>query len=314
MSLSTSSSELKVIVAIMLVFSAVEFGLRAMEDKLSLDLTHINAIPSIVEDLDRQPAPHIVFLGNSLTRVSVQTKVITEVWPAAPSMTRIHPDATTLLDWHYIYQRYLGKAQHHPNLIVVSFVGSQLDDNQALHIDRLGAHFAGFQFAREAFEHDVRETGDRVEFLLAGAFCTMANRERVKDRVLASIPGYMELAKAVNRSIRAKTDKPVIQSGARSYTRLLRFLAAARARGDKVLFVAIPLPTSYRIAEELRAAIREGGANLIDMQSVEPLTGSDFPDGYHMSDEAAPRFSRSLGRAMAENKFVQAILRVGTEH
>lgn len=314
MSLYTSSSELKVTAAIVLVLSAVELGMRAIDDKLSLDLKHINAIPSSVAELDRQPAPHIVFLGNSLTRVSILLKVITEVWPAAPSMARIHPDDTTLLDWHYIYQRYLGQAQSHPNLIVVSFVGSQLDDNQALHLDRLGAHFAGFQFAREAFKHDVRETGDRVEFMLASVFHAMANRERVQDRVLASIPGYKELAKAINRSVRAKADKPAPQSGARSYTRLLRFLAAASACGDKVLFVAIPLPSSYKIADELRAAIRDGGANLIDMQGVEPLTGSDFPDGYHMSEEAAPRFTRSLGRVMTENKFVQAALRVGIEH
>lgn len=302
------------IVAIVLVFGAVELGMRVMEDKLSLDLKHINVIPSIVEDLDRQPAPHIVFLGNSLTRVSVQTKVIMEVWPEAPSMARIHPDDTTLLDWHYVYQRYLGKAQLRPNLIVVSFVRSQLDDHQELHIDRLGSHFAGFQFVREVFKHDVRETGDRMEFLLAGLFCTMANRERVQDRVLASIPGYKELAKAINRSVRAKTDKPVTPSGAHSHTRLQRFLAAARAHGDKLLFVAIPLPISYRIAEELRAAIQEGGASLIDMQDVEPLTSRDFPDGYHLSEEAAPRFSRALGRAMAENEFVQAALRGSTAH
>jgi hypothetical protein len=314
MSLSTSSFELKVIVAIVLVFSAVELGMRAIEDKLSLDLRHINAIPSSVAELDRQPASHIVFLGNSLTRVSILPKVITEVWPAAPSMARIHPDDTTLLDWHYVYQRYLGQAHLHPNLIVVSFVQSQLDDNQALHIDRLGAHFAGFQFAREAFKHDVRETGDRMEFMLAGAFHTMANRERVQDRVLASIPGYKELAKAINRSVRAKADKPAPHSGARPYTRLLRFLAAARACGDKVLFVAIPLPRSYKIADELRAAIREGGGNLIDMQGVEPLRGQDFPDGYHMSDEAAPQFSRSLGRTMAENEFVQQALYRGSQY
>lgn len=310
MNLYTFSSEMKMIVAIVLVFSAVELGMCAMKDKLSLDLKHINAIPSIVADLDRQPVPHIVFLGNSLTRVSVQTKDIAEVWPAAPSMARIHPDDTTLLDWHYVYQRNFGKALLRQNLIVVSFVRSQLDDNQELHIDRLGSHFAGFQHVREAFKHDVLETGDRMEFLLAGLFCAMANRERVQNRVLASIPGYMEFAKAINRSVRAKT---VIPSGARSYTRLQRFLTAVRARGDKVLFVAIPLPSSYRIADELRAAIREGGANLIDMQGVEPLTGRDFPDGYHLSEEGATRFSRSLGRAMAENEFVQVALRGGTE-
>jgi len=314
MSLSTSSSELKVIAAIVLIFSAVELGMRAIEDKLSLDLKHINAIPSIMAEIDRHAAPHIMFLGNSLTRVSIQTKVIERVWPTAPSMARIHPDDTTLLDWHYVYQRYLGKAKLHPNLIVVTFVRAQLDDNEELHVDRLGSHFAGLEFAYEAFQHDVLETGDRIEFMLAGVFRAMANRERVQDRVLAFIPGYRELAKAVNHSVRARSDKPAIHQGARSYSRLLRFLAAAHACGDKVLFVAAPLPSSYKIAEELRNAIREGGSNLIDMQGVEPLTGQDFPDGYHLSEKAAPRFSRALGRAMAENEFVQAALRGRTEH
>lgn len=298
------------IAAVALVFGAVELGMRAIEDKLSSDVKHIHAIPSIVSVLNRQPPPHVVFLGNSLTRVSIRTEAIAQAWPAAPSMARIHPDDTTLLDWHYVYQRYLGQAKLRPNLIVVSFVRSQLDDNQELHVDRLGSHFAGFQFAREALERDVRETGDRIEFLLAGTFRTMANRERVQSRVLASVPGYIELANVINHSVRAKAGKPA-QSGSYSYTRLHRFLAATRKRGDKVLFVAVPLPHSYKIADELRATIREGGANLIDMQGVEPLTGQDFPDGYHLSENAAPRFSHALGRAMAENAFVQAALHDG---
>ncbi|MDH4079440.1 MAG: hypothetical protein OEU68_06455 [Nitrospira sp.] len=314
MNLFTSSSELKVIAAVVLVFGAVELGIRAIEDKLSIDVKHIHAIPSIIAGLDRQPAPHVVFLGNSLTRTSIRTEAIEEVWPAAPSMVRIHPDDTTLLDWYYTYQRYLGKAKPRPNLIVVSFVRSQLDDNQELHVDRLGSHFAGFQFACEAFEHDVRETGDRIEFMLAGAFRAMANRERVQYRILASVPGYKELANAVNRGVRVKEGKLASQSGVPSYTRLHRFLAAAGARGDRVLFVAIPLPRPYKVAGELRDAIQEGGANLIDMQGVEPLTRQDFPDGYHLSEEAAPRFSRALGRAMMENEFVQAALRGGAKH
>jgi len=303
-----------VIATAVLVFGAVELGIRAIEDKLSIDVKHIHAIPSIVAGLDRQPAPHVVFLGNSLTRASIHTEAIAEVWPAAPSMARIHPDDTTLLDWHYIYQRYVATMKPRTNLIVVSFVRWQLDDNQELHVDRLGSHFAGFQFAREAFEHDVREMGDRIEFMLAGTFRAMANRERVQYRILASVPGYKELANSVNHGVRAKAGTPANQSGAPSYTRMHRFLAAARARGDKVLFVAIPLPHSYEITDELRTAIREGGANLIDMQGVEPLIGQDFPDGYHLSEEAAPRLSRALGRAMMENEFVQAALHGGAKH
>jgi hypothetical protein len=189
-----------------------------------------------------------------------------------------------------------------------------LDDNEELHVDRLGSYFAGFQFAREAFEQDVRKAGDRMEFVLAGIFRLMANRERVQYRVLALVPGYRELAKAVNESVRVKFQKPAARHGMGSYVRLLRFLAAAHACGDKVLFIAAPLPSSYKIADELRDAIREGGSNLIDMQGVEPFTDQDFPDGYHLSEKAAPRFSRALGRAMAENAFVQTVLHRKTEH
>lgn len=308
MSLSTSSSELKVIAAVALVFGAVELGIRAMEDNLSIDVKHIHAIPSIVANLDKQPAPHVVFLGNSLTRESIDTEAIAEVWPEAPRMTRIHPDDTTLLDWHYIYQRYLSKTKPRSNLIVVSFVRSQLEDNQELHIDRLGSHFAGFQFAREVFEYDVCNTGDRIEFMLAGAFRAMANRERVQYRVLTLVPGYKELADTINDSIRTRTSKPADQSRTPSYTLLRRFLSVAHSRGDRVLFVAIPLPRPYTIAHELRSTIQEGRATLIDMQGVESLTSQDFPDRYHLSEEAAPRFSRALGRVMASNEFVQAAL------
>jgi len=314
MSLFTFSSELKVIAAVALVFGAVELGIRGIEADLSIDMKHIHAIPSIVESLDRQPAPHMVFLGNSLTRVSIQPEAIEEVWPTAPSMARIYPDDTTLLDWHYVYQRYLGKVKSGPNLIVVSFVRSQLDDSQELHIDRLGSHFAGFQFARELFEHDVHKLGDRMEFMLAGVFRTMANRERVQYRVLASIPGYKELADAVNYRVRAKASETASPSRGPFYTRLHRFLSTVRTRGDKVLFVAIPLPRPYKVAPELRDTIRRGGGDLIDMQGAEPFTGQDFPDGYHLSEAAAPRFSRALGRAMARNEFTQAALYGHVEH
>jgi hypothetical protein len=223
-------------------------------------------------------------------------------------MARIYPDDTTLLDWYYIYQRYLGKVKSEPSLTVVSFVLSQLEDDQEVHVGRLGSHFAGFQFAAEVFECDVFETGDRIEFMLAGAFRAMANRERVQYRVLAAIPGYKELAEVVNFGVRAKVSKSAGRPEAPSYTRLRRFLASARVRGDKVLFVAIPQPRTYKIAGELHEAIRGGGAKLIDMQGVEPLTGQDFSDGYHISEEAAPRFSRALGRVMAHDPFVQAAL------
>jgi hypothetical protein len=36
------------------------------------------------------------------------------------------------------------------------------------------------------------------------------------------------------------------------------------------------------------------GADLIDMRRFDRLAPGDFPDGYHMSPEAAARFSQAL--------------------
>lgn len=294
------------IAAVLLVLGAVELGLRVSEDKLSLDVKHLQAIPSIVARLSREPSPRVLFLGNSLTRASISIPAVGEAWADPPSMARIHPDDTTLLDWHYIYQRYLEGVTPQPELIAVSFALTQLDDNQELHAARLGSHFAGFGFVREAFTHDVLETGDRAEFLLASAFRLMAYRERVQARVLAAIPGYKQLARDVNRGVRAKPATGL--RAAKAYSRLRRFLEAVRGHGARAVFIAIPLPGAYTIPEELRTAVREGGAALIDMQGVEPLSRPDFPDGYHLSPEASVRFSRALGRELAASAFVAEAL------
>lgn len=307
MSSSISSSEIRVLAAVALAFGAVELGLRAIEDKLSVDVKHIRAIPSIVAGLGNQPAPRAIFLGNSLTRASIRTKAIAEAWPDGPHMARIHPDDTTLLDWHYVYRRYLSESKPRPNLIVVGFAAGQLDDGQTLHVDRLGSHFAGLRFAREAFDHDLPATGDRVEFVLAATFRAMAYRERVQTRLLAAVPGYRQLANAINRGVKPKSGKKPAKVG---FRRLRRFLQAARDNGDRIVFVAVPLPGTYAIREELHAAIRDGGSELIDMQGVASLDPSDFPDGYHLAEPAAERFSRALGSVLSSNAFVrQALVR-----
>ncbi|MER9757154.1 hypothetical protein NKJ46_27675 [Mesorhizobium sp. M0166] len=309
--ISNFRTESKVIAAVLLLLAAVEFSLYLGEPWLSADVRHIRQIPGIVENLRTAEPPRVLFLGNSLTRASIQPDLVADTLASAnlprvnPAM--IFPDDTTIVDWHYLYRNFIQPKNPQLNLIVISFAYGHLDDHQPLNVERLGGEFAGLSSAPEAFAHDVLSPSDRIEYLLSCVFRLWADRVRVQTRVLALIPGYTTLAQVINRTLRGQSqhdlpDPPV------TYHRLARFIGMVVEDGNKLVFVAVPVPRRYPLPQELRNTIRNAGAELIDLQGVIPFTPADFPDGYHLSAPAAQQFSKALARAMADNDYVRSAL------
>lgn len=308
--ISNFRTELKVISAILLLLAAVELCLYLGEPWLSADVRHIRQIPEIIEDLRSEEPPRILFLGNSLTRASIRPDLIVDILDSAnlpkASFSLIFPDDTTIVDWHYLYRTFIQSKNLQLNLVVISFAYGHLDDHQPLNIERLGGEFAGFSSVAEAFAHDVLSLSNRIEYLLGSTSRLWANRERVQTRVLALIPGYTALAQDINRAVRGDNqhDRP---GPSATYHRLARFLDMAVEDGNRIVFVAVPVPRRYPLPRELRDTVRNAGAELIDLQGV-PFTPSDFPDGYHLSDPAARRFSKALAGAMADSDYVRSAL------
>lgn len=307
-------SELLVISSILALLAGLEMTLRLLEARLSLDETHIGSIASIVAKLGLEPAPRVLFLGNSLTRESIVPQNISSIWESRagirPHIAKIHPDDTTILDWYYLYRRHFHQAAERPDLIVVGFAGSQLEDQPEPHVDRLARHFAGFGDCALVFQHELRTLDQRVRYLLSATFRIMANRERVQLRVLAAFPGYSALANAINQSVRQQLRVRVARTGP-PFSALQRFLQQARAHQDHIVFVAIPLPSHYPIPLELASAIREAGMELLDMQEPTAFVSKDFPDAYHLGHSAAERFSSKLASAMLTNLYTSQAINNG---
>lgn len=309
----SGASDWKAISAVLVVLLVGEVSLSFGEGFLSVDVRHIKQFPAIVRSFDSGREPVVLFLGNSLTRAGIRPDVMESTWSSQElprtRVALIHPDDTRVLDWYYVYRRFVETAPSRPRVIIVCFAQSNLDDNHPVQLERLGSQFSGFPLLAEAFSHEVLTLSDRMHYLLGAVSRLWANRERVQTRVLALIPGYEAMAQTLNTEANARQNSTKSgQPG--TYGRLARFIERLTLDGADVVFVATPLPKRYPLPEELRRTIRDGGAELLDLQGTVPAEPGNFPDGYHLSPAAAERFSASLGTALAaSDDFRSALMR-----
>lgn len=297
--ISSFRQEWKILVGLLCLLLGLEFGLRQVEDRLSLDIKHIKAIPAILGEYRVNQGKHILFLGNSLTREGVDLNTLRRVWatrdvPAA-HFQAVYPDDTTILDWHYLSRYTIGAMNEpvHLDLVVVGFAFNQLDDNQRFHSDRLGGYYGGLAALDEAFRHDIQGIGDKVDFLLCCFSKVFANRERLKNRVLDGIiPGYRRTSNIINQSIRERSKQAANTDV--TYERLNRFLKALKFHHTSVIFVAMPVVGGYELDQGLREAITAGDGMLLDLREIDALSNSDYADGYHLAPSGATKYTTRL--------------------
>lgn len=308
LSISSFRRELGVVALAALVLLGAEVGVRALEPQLSLDVQHVNKIPTIVADLAAQPGRHLLLLGNSMTREGVNVETLTSVWaqrgvPAAElAVARVYPDSTQLLDWHYLYRRYLAGETARPDLLVVGFSQLGLHDTpaDADQIGRIARNATTLRDAPELFTHDLHTLSQRAEYLLADTSVGFAIRERIRLRVLdLLIPNFRPTQRALNEAQSEIAAVPVAADTAQlSYRALQRFLQLVDTQAVEVVFVAMPLRAPYALDPRLPALIDEAGAHLVDLRAVPGLTPAAFRDTLHLAPQGAEIYSRTLAHAL----------------
>ena len=286
------------LLAVAAVVLACEIGLRAGRSRLSLDIQHIDRIPSILASLDAQPAGlRVLFLGNSLTRRGVNLAMIREEIARTPASAifcdKIDPDDSSILDWYYLTKRYIGGGSA-PDYLVIGFVSGQLEDGAPVHPDRIAAYFGGWTMAGEVFANDVRDFGGRVDYALASTFALFAEKERLRLRLLATLtPDYRGAAQRLNRAT-VKRERAGAAPSAATHLRLQRLLALCRSLRIQPILVAMPLPTMYPLNPEINRVVSQAGGDLVDLRHVDGLVPEDFLDGFHLAPSGASKYSRQL--------------------
>src|SRR5882762_7844855 len=204
MNSSTSSfnSEAKAILLTLLILGMGDLALRWAEVNLSIDVRHIRSFPEITRKLSHEPAPRVVFLGNSLTRHGVDpgmwASAMKELQSSAGSVAKLVPDDTTMPDWYYVALNNFIRPGNHADVLILGFSLNQLTDER-IEAGRLGAYFCDFGNVRELFAKDLEGFAPKVDFL-TGRLCRLYG---IRDQVQARfgdrfIPGFQEGVRHLN--------------------------------------------------------------------------------------------------------------------
>src|SRR5688572_12058261 len=92
------ATETRVVFALLASLALVDVGLRLTDGRLSGNLAHVEAIPSIVGEAGRPAQSSLLVLGNSLTNNGVAPEVVNARLPDV-AVAKVTPDATGLWDW-----------------------------------------------------------------------------------------------------------------------------------------------------------------------------------------------------------------------
>jgi hypothetical protein len=304
-SIFSSKKEIRVIMGVVFLLLVFENLARIVEVRLSKDVRHIREIPRIVERLRKAKPIRVLFLGNSLSRAGIDVETIRQTIQSQAgeglTLERIIPDDTALCDWYYLYRRFLVNRHVTPDLVVVGYIGNQLEDHSQLHMDRLGGYFGGWTVLQEAFHYDIPGLEDRIRYLLSSMSHLFANQERIRNRMLKFfVPHYHDSAQVLNRATRRLAQKRQEQNQL-TYQRLRRFINLVQANGTHMALVAMPSYHAYELPDTLVDTVAAEGALLLDLRYVEGLAKDDFPDRYHLSSRGAKAYSSAL--AMSLRKF-----------
>lgn len=294
--------EARVVAVVVCALLACEAGMRLYGDRLSKDIEHLEQFDEIAARA-AAPSPtdvtRVLFLGNSLTRYGLRAEQFEAAARDVGRTVRVEkmtPDNTALADWYYAYRTFFHAAGRSPDLLVIGFADGHLRDAPSNHPERLAQYYCRVEDLPELFARDLPTVEDRAHYGAACGSALLCNRDRIERRVLdALIPGYREGIQTLNDRVRQSLPT---RSGTVSYSRLRELLQLTREDGVQVVLAAMPIPNAYAIDPELQALAVETGTPLIDCRAVPGVEPAMFPDGLHMNEEAATRYTHYLAAAL----------------
>lgn len=312
MSSSISSSSQRplygIMIALLVMLAALELITRFVLFRMSDDIDRFQAYPERVEALANKHGVRLVLIGNSATEQSIDTQLLSSEMEALSGKqthaTLLVADSSEIVTWQAIANQCIWRGSARPDTIVLTFFGTNLQDTADVELGRIAQFFSTYQDWPELFATQVKSVGTRAEFILDSFWGTFAFRDRIKQRILATVvPDYRNYATTLNQMSRRYTGNgsEKLVKNQPTYRGLTDFLTRARSENVEVILVAFPAlgrtaATDPKIAELASA----NGALLLDMQGVAPLKPEHYVDSIHLTEAGkqfyTPHFARELHR------------------
>jgi len=308
---STFSSSMdtlrKPALALLALFFVLEVIARAALFPMSLDFGRLASYPERADALQGQGGLRVAFIGNSATEAGVDVHILKETLSIngvlVPSVDLFLADGSGINTWRSMMNHYFWKRGNAPDLVIITFFGSSLDDAQEFEVGRLAQFFTDLRDWPELFQLDLVTTGQRVEWVVSSLWATYAARDRIRDRVLSlCVPNYREYATALHDARRrnALAAREPRTTALKSYRSLQSVLEQARRVGSRLLFVAYPMrDTEYTVHPDALRLIRNLGADYLDMRDLVDLEPMLYRDSYHLTTTGKLIYTERFAEVLA---------------
>ncbi|MEQ8206765.1 MAG: hypothetical protein RIA65_11355 [Woeseia sp.] len=290
-SLRPRRGELLTVVAVLATILFSDVVLRAVEDRLSGNIAHINEIDELAAEYKANDPESVLFMGNSLTNNGVNAEIARELLNgnghAVTTMNKIVPDATTIWSWACITDNQFLDREVLPATVVLGFGWNQLSDQSRILPTRLGAFFCSTGDLLNIREHKTLTSAEIGEFLTARTLRTYAHRETVRNRVLSLlVPHYQQMTQENNRRLRNAEDSAGPQ--AFSYSVLQELITDLSNKGTQLIIMAMPVrDLPYEIDDSLARLLRDEQVPLLDYRHLDGIVEASFLDDMHLDPDGA---------------------------
>jgi len=300
MSSFTSSSK-AALAALGVVFATLilcELSLRFLERSISIDVAHLRSIPTIAERLAAGDGQRVLFLGSSIVREGVDLNTVRRAvrgsgWEPL-TIDKVHPDDSRVVEWTHLVEHHFINAELSPDVIVIGFADTHLEDDNRIPWDRIGAYYTSTPNLARIITKEIDDFGTSAQFVLAHFLRTFAHRERVGKRVLDFVvPHYRKSSRRINSALRREELEATV-SQERRYAWVQRLAELTRRNGVTLVLLAMPLRYSWEITPELRRRTSELNVKLIDARDIPGMDNQSYKDSMHMNALGAEQFSKWL--------------------
>lgn len=267
----------------------------------SKDLSRFGTYPERARSLASVPGKRVAFVGNSLTERGVDAEQLRSIVDVASDS--FVADGSHVNTWYWMIERHFWKPGLKPDLLVMNFYETGLEDGKSIELGRLAQFFVGPDDWMQVFKNDVTELEPRVELVLSSFWATYAVRDRLKDRTLGVIPGYKGYTERMNE-INFQHETKQMRGPHVSATRhaLTRLCERAREKGTPLLFVAFPSlgerKPAYDVPRETITIIEKNGHRYLDLRVVSELRPEHYADDVHLTPEGRAIYTRILGEKL----------------
>jgi hypothetical protein len=262
---------------------AVDLGLRAIDQRLSGNLAHVQEIPALIAMGGKGTQPAMLVLGNSLTNNGIAQEGLTSALPTL-TIVKVTPDGSNVWDWQCILRHeVLASERVKFDTVVIGYAWHLLSDQTAPNASRLGGLFCRWSDLLSPSELGLSHSSDIGEFIAARAVRMYALREILRNRFLQRvIPNYEQYTQAANRAAQAgaPSDEVEVQY---SYSNLAALTAQLKAEGTRLIVIAMPVLNDYPIDPGLQALAQQGALTIYDYRKVEGIDAASFEDSMHLN-------------------------------